>query len=108
MSITWCDRAGSIACLWSCLSNDAQDGFFVAKFKVGKPAKTQAQFEEEPVEPFTAIAENEDDEPEVVEKTAFDDEEDRALIIEGKRAALKRKGIKVHPREKSKAKKIKT
>jgi hypothetical protein len=72
-------------------------------YQIGKPAKTVAISDAEPIEPFTAIAENSDEETvPAPERTAFDSDEDRQLIIEGKRAALKRKGVKIHPKERSK------
>ncbi|RXK40602.1 ribosomal RNA methyltransferase Nop2 [Tremella mesenterica] len=68
------------------------DGFFVAKFKIGKRAKKETEKEEEPQRMINA-------EGEVVIQpsnvTMFNAEEDEQLIKESKRKHLKSKGIKL-------------
>jgi len=72
------------------------DGFFVAKFKVTARTKNQAkaaESEDRPAKSGKAQA------AELVEEEAgFDDEADKSLIEEGRRKAIKAKGIKVIPK----------
>ncbi|KAG6335403.1 hypothetical protein ID866_3698 [Astraeus odoratus] len=68
------------------------DGFFVAKFKVGKRTKTKAI--DNLMEVVTDKADN------TVEDVGFDSEEDKKYIAEGKRRQLKAKGLRVPPRQK--------
>ncbi|KAF9246196.1 NOL1/NOP2/sun family RNA met [Melanogaster broomeanus] len=70
------------------------DGFFVAKFKVGKRSKVQAG--EKAVERVDGGL------PETVEEdVGFDSEEDRPFIQEGKRRQMKAKGLRVPSRLKA-------
>jgi ribosomal RNA methyltransferase Nop2 len=84
------------------------DGFFVAKLKVGKPQKVkpgatdeasgdEVEVDDEPVEAVNGNTE---------EAVTFDEAQDASIIQEGKKKALKRKGIKVvdSPQKKKKAK----
>jgi ribosomal RNA methyltransferase Nop2 len=67
------------------------DGFYVAKFKVGKRAKKTKEGEEEAA-PVEGGVEGED----AANASAFNDAEDEALIAESKRKhLLKTKGIKL-------------
>jgi len=84
------------------------DGFYVAKFKVGKPAKKTASTTAATAKGATngksAVDDDElegvtDDEA-VEEALAFNDDEDAKIIQAEKTKALKRKGIKVVPRPK--------
>ncbi|KAM0750192.1 NOL1/NOP2/sun family putative RNA met [Meredithblackwellia eburnea MCA 4105] len=77
------------------------DGFFVAKFKIGKPdksAKNNNSNNNTSGEPFKPIVEGDsdasdsDDEPEA---SAFDDAEDEELIAATKKRFLKSQGVNV-------------
>ena len=69
------------------------DGFFVAKFKIGKPAKGTRKMDVDSGVKNTA-------EPmDVQEDLKFDEEEDKKYIEEGKRRAMKAKGLRVPPRQ---------
>jgi len=72
------------------------DGFFVAKFKVGKPTKRQVEeAAAESEEPDIDVSMN----GEAAKLPSFDNDADNALIRESKRKyLLKKKGIKLHPR----------
>merc|ERR1711939_1300281 len=80
------------------------DGFFVAKFKVGKPAKAQPMEDEEPVvdapanllEGLEDVGVSADAEQEPV---AFDDSEDAELIEQSKRRHMRKKGYRVPPKQ---------
>lgn len=83
------------------------DGFYVAKFKVGKPAKaalaatngnTAAAAELE----LDGVTDDEAAEGEA-EPAAFDSDADEKLMEQEKIKALKKKGIKVIPKEKQEA-----
>lgn len=85
------------------------DGFYVAKFKVGKPQKSslKAEEDEEASEPFVPVPVSvsvEDDEASEVEQVNFDDEEDAAIIEQSRKRHLKQKGInpKAHSFKKQK------
>ncbi|KAF8447594.1 NOL1/NOP2/sun family-domain-containing protein [Boletus edulis BED1] len=69
------------------------DGFFVAKFKVQKRSKVQTGGK--------IAAEPDVELPATEEDVAFDSEEDRPFIEEGKRRQMKAKGLRVPPRHKS-------
>lgn len=68
------------------------DGFFVAKFKVGKPAKGLRKSDSE-----VAVKES-NDAMETQEDVKFDAEEDKKYLEEGKRRQMKAKGLRVPPR----------
>ncbi|KIJ68984.1 hypothetical protein HYDPIDRAFT_80900 [Hydnomerulius pinastri MD-312] len=69
------------------------DGFFVAKFKVEKRSKVNAE------EKVTEIVDGKL--PSAVEAdVAFDSDEDKPFIQEGKRRQMKAKGLRVPPRQK--------
>lgn len=87
------------------------DGFYVAKFKVGKPQKKTAQEIEmdAPAEPFEAIVDDEDAEDSDANDDAgpkFDDAEDEAIIERSRKRHLKTKGLNpkaVRPAKKQKS-----
>ncbi|KZS99064.1 NOL1/NOP2/sun family putative RNA met [Sistotremastrum niveocremeum HHB9708] len=71
------------------------DGFFVAKFKVSKRAKKQAEETERDEKVGERVTANGEEE---VEKATFEDEEDKAIIQNALRKQLKAKGIRVKPK----------
>lgn len=79
------------------------DGFYVAKFKVGKPAKKailgEASTNNGHVEELEGVSDLEGEDGKA-ENMTFNDEEDAKMIEAEKIKALKRKGIKVIPKEK--------
>jgi len=79
------------------------DGFYVAKFKVEKRAKTKAGSDGEQVHVKIVTEEEEqrsDDEKELVR---FDPEEDRPYLEEAKRRRIRAKGLRPPPRTKAQA-----
>ena len=86
------------------------DGFYVAKFKVGKPAKKSlvTAAEGKPSKGSeTDDLEGVTDVEAVQEAAGCDDEADAALMEDAKVKALKRKGIKVVPKAKQEAARLK-
>jgi len=67
------------------------DGFYVAKFKVGKPEKAKAEEDDGPAEAYRPLGEASDSEDEGAE--AFDEAEDEKLIAETRKRQLKQKGV---------------
>ncbi|GAA6037280.1 hypothetical protein JCM8097_008660 [Rhodosporidiobolus ruineniae] len=70
------------------------DGFYVAKFKIGKPQKSAVE-PVSPTLPFAPLPLNGDDVDEDTNEPAptFDDAEDAALIAAARKKQLKRKGL---------------
>ncbi|KDE05585.1 hypothetical protein MVLG_04080 [Microbotryum lychnidis-dioicae p1A1 Lamole] len=72
------------------------DGFYVAKFKVGKPDKKAialAEQEENEVSEYKPLGEEEDEDEDGKGEPKFDDEQDEALIMESQKRYLKKKGV---------------
>lgn len=69
------------------------DGFYVAKFKVGKRVKAAAKEDEIEVKRNGVVAED-------GEAAGFDSDEDKQYIEESKRKSMKAKGLRVPPRTK--------
>ncbi|KAJ7046678.1 NOL1/NOP2/sun family RNA met [Mycena alexandri] len=78
------------------------DGFYVAKFKVEKRAKTKKADEEEAVT-VEIVAEDGTVENKVQEDVGFDSDEDRPYLQEAKRRQMKAKGLRPPPRTKAPA-----
>jgi len=76
------------------------DGFYVAKFKVGKPAKASSlpngTAVTAAIEDLDGVTEDEGE----AEAAAFNDDEDAKIMEQEKIKQLKRKGIKVVPKDK--------
>ncbi|KAI4527500.1 NOL1/NOP2/sun family putative RNA met [Schizophyllum commune Loenen D] len=73
------------------------DGFFVAKFKVEKRKPGDKEPAKKGEKSLVGI-EGEDGEGEEEPKTAFDDDEDAAIIEDAKRRQMKAKGLKPPPK----------
>ncbi|KAJ7285949.1 NOL1/NOP2/sun family RNA met [Mycena rebaudengoi] len=77
------------------------DGFYVAKFKVEKRAKTKKV--EETTETVTIVAEDGTVETRPEADIGFDSDEDRPYLDEAKRRRIKAKGLRPPPRSKAPA-----
>ncbi|EIN07457.1 NOL1/NOP2/sun family RNA met [Punctularia strigosozonata HHB-11173 SS5] len=71
------------------------DGFYVAKFKVGKPSKAKGEKEEE--RELKGIEMDEGEQEEIT----FDPEEDQPYLHEAKRQRMKAKGLRPPPRNRA-------
>ncbi|SCV67618.1 BQ2448_5229 [Microbotryum intermedium] len=72
------------------------DGFYVAKFKVGKPDKhaiALAEQEDNEVSEYQPLGEKDHGEAGGEDQPKFDDEQDEALIKESQKRYLKKKGV---------------
>ncbi|GAA5821475.1 hypothetical protein JCM11251_004640 [Rhodosporidiobolus azoricus] len=68
------------------------DGFYVAKFKIGKPQKSVPE-PVSPTLPFAPLPLNGEDETPAEDGPTFDDAEDAKLIEESKKRQFKKKGL---------------